>query len=152
MKKRKLIIIVLAFLAFTFYTVFEQYINRETEIVENIISEDKTFTSKDEVALYIKVYKKLPNNYITKKQAANLGYVASKANLWDVTNKMSIGGDRFFNRENLLPDKKSREYYEADIDFVGGYRNDKRIVYSNDGLIYYTADHYDSFTLLYGDE
>ena len=65
---------------------------------------------------------------------------------------MSIGGDRFGNREGLLPTKKGRKYYECDIDFDGGYRNGKRIVYSNDGLIYYTGDHYESFQLLYGEE
>lgn len=65
---------------------------------------------------------------------------------------MSIGGDRFGNREGLLPTAKGRKYYECDIDFDGTYRGAKRIVYSNDGLIYYTEDHYESFELLYGEE
>lgn len=126
-------------------------INQEL-IVDVVVNEDGYYTNKDEVALYINTYDKLPKNYITKKEAAQLGYKPSEKNLWDVTDKKSIGGDRFFNREKLLRDKKDRIYFEADIDYTGGYRNSKRIVFSNDGLIYYTEDHYDSFILLYGDE
>ena len=65
---------------------------------------------------------------------------------------MSIGGDRFGNREGLLPSASGRKWYECDIDYAGGYRNEKRIVYSSDGLIYYTGDHYESFTQLYDAE
>ncbi len=74
---------------------------------------------------------------------------ADRGNLWDVTDEMSIGGDRFGNREGLLPDASGRKWYEADIDYDGGRRNAKRIVFSNDGLIYYTDDHYESFEQLY---
>ncbi|MBQ1523252.1 MAG: ribonuclease, partial [Erysipelotrichaceae bacterium] len=63
------------------------------------------------------------------------------------------GGDSFANREGLLPKKSGRSYYECDIDTLGKKsRGDKRIIYSNDGLVYYTDDHYESFTLLYGEE
>jgi guanyl-specific ribonuclease Sa len=66
---------------------------------------------------------------------------------------MCIGGNTFGNREGLLPSKKGRTYTECDIDTLGAKaRGIKRIVFSNDGLIYYTDDHYESFTLLYGDE
>ena len=58
----------------------------------------------------------------------------------------------FGNREGNLPKEKGRQYFECDIDYVSGSRNAKRIVYSNDGLIYYTEDHYNTFTLLYGEE
>ncbi len=116
------------------------------------IDEDGYYSDKDEVALYIYTYDKLPNNYITKRQASDLGWESSEGNLWDVTDNMSIGGDRFGNREGLLPDKEARQYYECDINYEGGYRGAERLVYSNDGLIYYTADHYDTFELLYGDE
>lgn len=104
------------------------------------------------MALYLYTYDKLPNNFIRKGEASELGWESNKANLWDVTDKMSIGGDKFGNREGLLPKKDGRQYYECDIDYEGGYRGAERIVYSNDGLIYYTADHYDSFELLYGEE
>ena len=116
------------------------------------LSETGYYTSKEEVALYIHTYDKLPGNFITKKEAMKLGWQSSKANLWEVSDKMSIGGDRFGNREQRLPEEKGRQYFEADIDYDGGYRGSKRVVYSKDGLIYYTDDHYDSFTLLYGKE
>ncbi|MFD1610106.1 ribonuclease domain-containing protein [Oceanobacillus luteolus] len=116
------------------------------------ITEDGHYTSKEEVALYIHTYNKLPPNYITKREASELGWEASEGNLWEVTDKKSIGGDKFYNREGKLPKKEGRQYYEADINYEGGYRGPERIVYSNDGLIYYTDDHYETFTLLYGDE
>jgi guanyl-specific ribonuclease Sa len=65
---------------------------------------------------------------------------------------MVIGGDRFGNREGLLPESDGRKYFECDVAYEGGYRGAERLVYSNDGLIYYTPDHYESFTLLYGEE
>lgn len=113
------------------------------------VTEDGKYYSKDEVALYIHLYKHLPSNYLTKKEAQNLGWVASKGNLWKVTDKMVIGGDRFGNYEELLPTKKGRYYTECDVNYNGGTRDAQRIVFSNDGLIYYTKDHYQSFELLY---
>lgn len=115
------------------------------------IDENGKYTSKEEVALYIHTYGKLPSNYISKNDAKDLGWVASKGNLLDVCKGCSIGGDKFTNREGNLPKKKGRQYYECDIDYEGGNRNAKRIVYSNDGLIYYTNDHYNTFELLYGE-
>lgn len=116
------------------------------------INENGFYASKEEVALYIHTYDKLPNNYLNKKAAGQLGWQANKGNLWDVTDQMSIGGDKFGNREKRLPLKAGRSYYECDVNYQGGYRGAERLVYSNDGLIYYTGDHYDSFILLYGDE
>ena len=124
---------------------------KEQDVVSSQISveENGEYSSKDEVALYIHTYGHLPSNYITKNEAKNLGWDSSKGNLWDVAPGKSIGGDKFGNREGLLPKADKRQYYECDIDFDGGYRNEKRIIYSNDGLIYYTGDHYNSFTQLY---
>lgn len=122
------------------------------ERLEARIDEDGYYISKEDVSLYIHIYNKLPKNYITKKEARDLGWEASKGNLWDVTDKKSIGGDKFGNREGKLPEKEGRQYYECDINYEGGHRGAERLVYSNDGLIYYTEDHYDSFELLYGDE
>ena len=119
---------------------------------EPSISEDGTYTTKEEVAEYINIYGHLPSNFITKKEAKNLGWVSSEGNLNEVAPGMSIGGDYFGNYEGLLPEAKDRDYYECDIDFDGTYRNEKRIVFSNDGLVYYTEDHYESFELLYGEE
>ena len=119
---------------------------------EPSISEDGTYTTKEEVSEYINLYGHLPSNFITKKEAKNLGWVSSEGNLNEVAPGMSIGGDYFGNYEGLLPEAKDRDYYECDIDFDGTYRNEKRIVFSNDGLVYYTEDHYESFELLYGEE
>ncbi len=121
------------------------------EVIKDI-EEDGYYTSKEDVSLYIHTYGNLPGNYITKKEASELGWESSKGNLWDVTDKKSIGGDKFGNREGKLPIKEGRQYYECDINYEGGYRGAERLVYSNDRLIYYTKDNYDSFILLYGDE
>lgn len=116
------------------------------------VKKENTYTSKDEVALYIHTYKKLPSNYITKNEAKKLGWDPKKGNLWDITDKKCIGGDKFGNYDGKLPDSKKRKWYECDIDYDGGTRNAKRIVYSNDGYIYYTDDHYKTFTKLYEGE
>ena len=116
------------------------------------VEEGKSYSSKDEVAEYLHRYKELPPNFITKKEAGALGWKSSDGNLWEVTDKASIGGDIFGNREGLLPKKKGRVYYECDINYQGGYRGAERIVFSNDGLIFYTDDHYESFEELYGEE
>ena len=119
-----------------------------TQNTENIY-ESGTYTDPRELAQYIHTYGRLPNNFLTKKEALKLGWESEKGNLWEVTDKMSIGGDKFGNREGLLPKKEDRIYYECDVNYEGGYRGAERIVFSNDGLIFYTDDHYESFTQLY---
>ena len=126
--------------------------SEDTEPAKSVISEDGTYTSKEEVAEYLHTYGHLPSNFIKKKAAQKLGWVSKEGNLWEVAPGMSIGGDYFGNYEGTLPEAEDRDYYECDIDFDGSYRGAKRIVYSNDGLIYYTVDHYESFELLYGEE
>lgn len=113
------------------------------------VMEGESYSTKEEVAAYINKFHRLPSNYITKSEAMKQGWDNSKGNLWKVTNKKSIGGDRFSNLEGLLPKASGRQYYECDIDYAGGYRGAKRIIYSNDGLIFYTEDHYKSFKPLY---
>ena len=113
------------------------------------VSEDGTYTDKDHVALYLHLYQKLPANYISKTKAKKAGWDAEKGNLWDVCPGKSIGGGTFYNDDGLLPEKGGRTWKECDIDYAGGYRGAKRICYSNDGLIFYTDDHYQSFTQLY---
>lgn len=116
---------------------------------EVTVREDGNYTSKEEVALYIHTYNKLPNNYITKKQAEEQGWNSSSGNLEEVLPGMSIGGSSFGNYEAKLPKANGRQYFECDIDYDGGYRNSKRLVYSNDGMIFYTEDHYENFEQLY---
>ena len=116
------------------------------------VAEDGEYWTKDEVALYIHLFGHLPKNYITKSKAQDLGW-PGYGSLEPYAPGCSIGGDYFGNYEGLLPTKKGRKYTECDIDTRGARsRGSKRIVFSNDGLIYYTDDHYESFTLLYGGE
>lgn len=123
--------------------------NGSQDLQKSQVVEDGTYTSKEEVAEYINTFDHLPDNYISKSEAKELGWESNEGNLWDVAPEMSIGGDKFGNREGLLPKASGRQWYECDIDYNGGYRGEKRILYSNDGLIYYTDDHYSSFEQLY---
>lgn len=117
------------------------------------IAEDGLYTSKENVALYIHTYGHLPANFITKAEAKALGWGDKYGSVDDAAPGKSIGGDRFGNREGLLPKKKGRTYTECDIGTMGKKsRGAKRIVFSNDGLVYYTGDHYETFELLYGSE
>ncbi len=112
----------------------------------------EAYDDPDHVALYIHLYGELPSNYITKNEARDLGWDSGKGNLWEIVPGASIGGDRFGNREGLLPEKKGRKYYECDVNYEGGYRGGERIVYSSDGLVYYSEDHYENFELWYDEE
>lgn len=121
----------------------------ETDSPEEVIDEYGSYTTKEDVALYIHTYGCLPQNFITKDQARQAGW--SGGSLEPYCPGMCIGGDRFGNREGLLPKAEGRTWTECDINTLGaGSRGAERIVFSNDGLIYYTGDHYESFTLLYG--
>lgn len=113
------------------------------------VTKNGEYTDKDSVALYIHTYGEVPSNYVTKSKARKAGWVNSEGNLWDVLPGKSIGGGGFANDDNTMPDADGREWFECDIDFNGGYRNSKRIVYSSDGLVYYTGDHYKTFQRLY---
>lgn len=126
--------------------------NTEAEQNAETLEESGSYTSKEDVAAYIHQFGHLPDNFITKKEAKNAGWVSSKGNLSEAAPGKSIGGDRFGNYEGILPEKEGRQYYECDIDSDGGYRGAKRIIYSDDGLVYYTEDHYETFELLYGGE
>lgn len=118
---------------------------------EDVLPENGSYTTKEDVALYIHTYGHLPDNFITKKQAQDLGWPGGS--LEPYAPGMCIGGDRFGNYEGLLPKAQGRSWTECDIDtLMAGSRGAKRIVFSNDGLIYYTGDHYESFELLYGEE
>lgn len=116
------------------------------------IAEDGHYSLPAEVAEYIFVYGGLPGNYLTKKEAVALGWVSSEGNLWEVADGMSIGGDIFGNREGLLPEEEGRTWYECDVNYAGGYRGAERIVFSDDGLVFYTADHYKSFEQFYRED
>ena len=116
------------------------------------LPEDGQYDDKDNVALYIHLYGKLPSNYVTKKDAEAL-YGWQGGALDVIAPGKAIGGSYYGNYEGLLPDANGREWTECDIGTIGQTkRGAERIVFSNDGLIYYTPDHYESFELLYGEE
>ena len=112
--------------------------------------EDGIYTGKEDVALYLHTYGHLPSNFITKTKARAAGW--DGGSLERILPGMCIGGGGFGNLEGLLPDAPGRSWKECDIHTLGkSARGAERLVYSNDGLIYYTGDHYESFELLYGD-
>ena len=120
------------------------------ELETATIDESGTYSSKKDVSLYLYTYGHLPENFITKSEARALGW--SGGGLDDYDYGKCIGGDHFGNNEGLLPEERGRDYYECDIDTLHrDSRGAKRIVFSDDGLIYYSDDHYESFTLLYGE-
>lgn len=119
-----------------------------TSEVADLPDENGSYDDRDSVALYIYTYGKLPSNYITKAEAKALGWSGGSLEVY--APGKCIGGSKFGNYEGLLPSADGRQYYECDIDTLGkDSRGAKRIVYSNDGLIYYTDDHYESFERLY---
>lgn len=115
------------------------------------VAEDGWYDSKEDVALYIHLYGHLPDNYVTKREAQELGWSGGSVERW-AGEGTAIGGSRFGNYEGLLPEAEGRTWTECDIGTVGASsRGAKRIIFSNDGLVYYTGDHYGSFELLYGE-
>lgn len=104
-----------------------------------------SYTSKNDVALYIHLYGRLPNNFITKNQAEDrYGWDGGSLSKYG----LCIGGDRFYNNEGRLPGGYT--YYECDIDTLySSKRGAKRLVFTYTGIIYYTSDHYKTFTRLY---
>ena len=121
-----------------------------TETPAQLPDEDGVYTTAEDVALYLHTYGHLPSNFITKTKARSAGW--DGGSLEDVLPGMCIGGGGFANREGLLPDAPGRSWRECDINTLGkASRGAERLVYSSDGLIYYTGDHYESFQLLYGE-
>ena len=112
------------------------------------VDEDGEYTEKDELALYIHLYGHLPGNFVTKAEAEAAGWTCGAVG--KTLPGKSIGGDRFYNREGLLPKASGRVWTECDVGERRNTRGGERIVFSNDGLVYYSPDHYDSFELLYG--
>ena len=111
-------------------------------------NKDGSYTELEDVAYYLHTYGHLPSNFVTKKEAKAAGWTGGSLEPWFPG--CVIGGDYFGNYEGLLPKKKGRTYYECDIDTKGKRsRGARRIIFSNDGYIYYTDDHYESFTELY---
>ena len=124
---------------------------KQIDETDGYLDKDGSYTSKEDVMNYLIEYGQLPNNFITKKEAKKLGW--SEGSLEPYAPGKCIGGDYFGNYEEVLPVVSGRTYHECDIDTLNAKsRGAKRIIYSDDGQIYYTKDHYKTFTLLYGDD
>lgn len=117
------------------------YVNAMTAIAAGTA----TNAGQDGVDLFVVQHGVLPEYYLSSKEAQALGWNKLKGNLADVLPGRMIGGDIFENRKHKLPEAPGRIWYEADFDYAGGYRNNCRLVYSNDGLLFVTYDHYISF-------
>ena len=145
---KKLLALLIALLLIALPALGEILVDGDVVVTEELMIEyGYDYSDEEEVALYLHVFCELPPNFLTKDEARDLGWVSSKGNLWDVAYGLSIGGDTFGNREGLLP--KGHKYYECDVNYYGGFREGERLVFSEDGQIYYTADHYESFEMLY---
>lgn len=93
----------------------------------------------------------LSNYYISKAEAYKIGWENIKGNLAEIAPNHMIFGGVYKNKNNILPSKEGRIWYEADINYTGGYRNRQRVVFSNDGLIFVTYDHYETFIEVIGE-
>lgn len=135
------------------YTVIS--IHQESSVRESInLSKDGAYNSAEDVAAYIYKYGQLPSNYVTKNEAQVSGWIGGS--IEELLPGHAIGGDRFYEayRADLPLAKATGRYYrECDVNSIGlDSRGRERLLYSNDGLIYYSPDHYKTVTLLYGVE
>ncbi|MEG1496493.1 MAG: ribonuclease domain-containing protein [Clostridiales bacterium] len=148
MTKNKIIALIISlFLAISLCACdFSQNTEDNTDPNTNNNNGETRLTAPQEVADYIHEYEKLPPNYITKDEAKDLGWKSDEGNLNEVAPGMSIGGDYFGNYDNTLP---QGDWHECDVNYTTGYRNAERLVYSDKGDIFYTDDHYKTFTQMY---
>ena len=109
------------------------------------LEEDGSYTDLDHVAAYLVFYGELPANYMTRDEAKKLGWKNNR-DLWKYAPGASIGGDAFGNREGLLPEG---DWYECDLFYAGGERGEQRLVYNDEGVVYYSGDGFKSFVLVY---
>ena len=119
--------------------------NNQEETVISIQQDIESLTAEQTVVSYLKVNHHLPDYYITKEEARDRGWEPDQGNLCEALPGKAIGGDYFGNREGKLPKEKGRKYFEADINYNCGRRNAERLIYSNDGLIFISKNHYQTF-------
>ena len=109
-------------------------------------------TDPQQVVNYLSIYGQLPENFITKREAQDMGWDSRWNYVGEVAPGMSLGGDRFGNYDRKLPTKKGRTWYECDVNYRGKKRSAERLLFSSDGLYYYTNDHYQTFTQMFPEE
>lgn len=126
----------------------ESYVRDSSSLSENPNSAQSSqdisaLTAEKVVVDYVKKHHQLPDYYVTKSKARSQGWSPSRGNLCDVLPRKAIGGDRFGNRERKLP--QGKRYYEADINYDCGRRDVDRLIYTLEGEVWVTYDHYQSF-------
>lgn len=128
--------------------------NRRCQVIPVIAFPAGTATEdgKNGIDHFIFVYGFLPEYHISQNEAYLRGWRPWKGNLDQIAPGAVIGGDIYENRDGRLPDSLGRIWYEADFDYSGGYRNKRRIVFSNDGLMFVTYDHYLTFSEIYWED
>ena len=129
----------------------------QTEVYDNSDKQTEVefelpVTDPQQIVNYLSVYGELPENFITKNEAKALGWDSRYNYVGEVAPGKSIGGDRFGNYEGLLPEKKGRTWYECDANYRGKKRGAQRVLFSSDGLYYYTDDHYQTFTEMFPED
>lgn len=140
-----IVVLLLMVAGFIFFTNKKETNSGSLLQADTAIASIDKLTSEEVVVPYVKKHQKLPDYYITKNEARKQGWIAAEGNLCKVLPCKAIGGDVFSNREGLLPSSGDRKWYEADLNYKCGRRNADRLLYSNDGLIYVTHDHYKTF-------
>ena len=129
-----------------------------TKSIYDAVEESGLYTTKDSVAAYLCKFYKLPSNYVGKNEGKSL-YESKTGNTFEkwnfnpwITLGVMIGGDVFYNYANNPDNYHSTlpegDYREADVDYSAKNRGTKRLVYQSDCIIYYTADHYETFNKL----
>ena len=121
------------------------FCNCEVEPMKSMQIGTATIDGQKGADSWVYWYKKLPDNYVTKEVAKKNGWINIIGNLRKVMPGATIGGNRYYDYSKKLPESPGRMWYEADINYTGGYRNRHRILYSNDGLMFATYDHYETF-------
>lgn len=146
MNKRTLIAMLIALVVAGFSALHGDGDRAITNVSTPAADSIEQLTQQQRVVSYVQQHQRLPDYYITKKQAREQGWDAGDGNLCKVLPGKAIGGDRFSNREAQLPTANNRVWREADINYQCGRRGADRLLYSSDGLIYVTRDHYKNFT------
>lgn len=123
--------------------------SKEEENTENQLDEDGIYTEKQDVAVYLHTYGHLPSNYITLQEAKDLGYRESEDNLGEIAKDKAIGGDVYENTDGMFPKEEGRTYRQCDVNVKDGKRGEERLIYSNDGLIFYSGDLFETYEQVY---
>ncbi len=112
--------------------------------MRSIKAGNATENGDDGADYWIKYFGELPKYYVTKNEAKSSGWRQSKSPENYIPDKMIMGGI-YHNKNDHLPNAPGRIWYEADINYYEGKRNGHRFLWSNDGLMFVTYNHYETF-------